>query len=553
MAITVTLPIQAPTGLTATLVAGGSLLANTTYYYVVIAYDQHYTSPNGVIPYHSPLSEESSFTTDNINKSVKINWTNVAGATRYQILISTTSGNYTNSGGYGTTTESVGNNMTSGIIGYTITALSIEPYVIHTCQVVNALPGNINKNLGIIKVDFTTAGNYNNLTQIYNDIVAQGFGDYVFYDGYNFVCKGWFFANSNASVGSFVIQQRRLTFIKGGIINYSNTYTMQFGSWISDTVGANYTTGCAINILNMRMSFASSFDKIKMYGCLLTNHLEGNILTEIKQVNSYFTGWYIPYNTVEYKDNIMGVAMRGNNSVAKDLKWWQTNNFGNAAHIRLRIWTYASLPYFKGGKFYDCDFLLATGLWFYNGSVAYSESGYYTDFYDCEWPARPDGMLYLYYNSIVNPTTLTSNQIAYVNYTLSATVLDEAGNALSDVNVSALDASGNAVNFIEYDTTIDKLVTGNVYAGSVTTDENGQIGYYINAYQVGLNPANTTYPNSYDTITTVKYPFTITFSKAGYRDYTVILEELKKKTDMTLTLEDYTAPYPKSRIVNALT
>lgn len=550
MAINVSLPIAAPTDLQATLVAGGSLAANTTYYYVVIAYDQASTSPDGVIPYHSPLSVEGSFTTDSTNKSVKINWSNVAGAKRYQILLTTTSGDYTSSGGYGTASESVGNLITSGTVGYTITALSTEPYIIHSCQIKNNLSGNINKNLGIIKVDFTTAGNYTSLNQIYADIVDQGFGDYVFYDGYNFVCKGWFFAAANASTGSFVIEQKRLTFIKGGIINYSNTYTMRFGRWYSDYAGANYEYGCAINIMNMRMCFVSYYDKIKLWGCLLTNHLENTLLTESSYVNTYFSGWYIPYNTSEMKDSIIGVGMRHNSSIAKDSKWMQTNNFSNYEHIRLKVVKYAALPYYKGGKFYDCDFLLASGLNFYNGSITWSESGYYTDFYDCRWPARPDGMLYLYYGKIVNPTTLTSNQIAYVNYSINATVLDEEGQPLSGVTVSAVDSQNNPVDFIEYDTTIDKLVTGNVFT-EATTNAAGQIGYYINSYRVELNPNNTTYPNSYDTITTTKYPFTITFSKAGYKDYTVILEELKKKTDMTLTLEYYKPLYSKSRIVNA--
>lgn len=548
MALTVTLPIAAPTDLQATLLPNGSLSPNTTYYYVVIAYDQHSTAPVGVIPYHSPLSAESSFTTDNTNKSVKINWANVAGAKRYQILLTTTSGDYTSSGGYGTEIESVGNLITSGTVGYTITALSTEPYIIHSCQIKNNLSGNINKNLGIIKVDFTTAGNYTSLNQIYADIVDQGFGDYVFFDGYNFVCKGWFFAAANASTGSFVIEQKRLTFIKGGIINYSNTYTMRFGRWYSDYAGANYEYGCAINIMNMRMCFVSYYDKIKLWGCLLTNHLENTLLTESSYVNNYFTGWYISNNTSEMKDSIIGVGMRGNSSIAKDSKWMQTNNFSIYEHIRLKVVKYAALPYYKGGKFYDCDFLLATGLNFYNGTTVYSQSGYYTDFYDCNWPARPDGMLSLYY--AVNPTTLTSNQIAYVNYSINATVLNEEGQPLSGVSVSAVDAQGNVVNFIEYDTTIDKLVTGNVFT-EATTNASGQIGYYINSYRVELNPNNTTYLISYDTITTTKYPFTITFSKTGYRDYTVIIEELKKKTDMTLTLEYYKPLYSKSRIVNA--
>jgi len=50
-AITVTLPISEPTNITTSLVLGGSLEASTTYYYVMIAYEQEWISPRTGVPH----------------------------------------------------------------------------------------------------------------------------------------------------------------------------------------------------------------------------------------------------------------------------------------------------------------------------------------------------------------------------------------------------------------------------------------------------------------------------------------------------------------------
>jgi hypothetical protein len=84
--------LTAPASPTATLEAGGSLTASTTYYYLIIACDG--ANSVGDVMAESPPSAEVSATTDATNKSIKLDWTAVTGATRYTILRSTTSGDY---------------------------------------------------------------------------------------------------------------------------------------------------------------------------------------------------------------------------------------------------------------------------------------------------------------------------------------------------------------------------------------------------------------------------------------------------------------------------
>ena len=73
-----------PTNLTGTLVAGGELAPNTTYYFRVYAWDAGNTtttrntlSQYGSIQVYSPYSEVFSITTDDVNKSVALSWDKV--------------------------------------------------------------------------------------------------------------------------------------------------------------------------------------------------------------------------------------------------------------------------------------------------------------------------------------------------------------------------------------------------------------------------------------------------------------------------------------------
>lgn len=96
MAIIVTIPISAPTGLSATLQIGESLSPNTTYYYTIAAFPSKYVTAlnNGteLRGMHSELSSEGTFTTTGTELSALITWTNSIehdSATVYDIYITT--------------------------------------------------------------------------------------------------------------------------------------------------------------------------------------------------------------------------------------------------------------------------------------------------------------------------------------------------------------------------------------------------------------------------------------------------------------------------------
>ena len=90
-----------PTNLTGSLVAGGSLAANTTYYFKVYAWDMgnttttRYALNQSSNQIYSPYSDTFSITTDAVNKSVALSWDMVLkrnGVTQvdaYEVIMST--------------------------------------------------------------------------------------------------------------------------------------------------------------------------------------------------------------------------------------------------------------------------------------------------------------------------------------------------------------------------------------------------------------------------------------------------------------------------------
>jgi hypothetical protein len=547
MAINVSLPIEAPTGLSATLLDGGSLDASTTYYYVVIAFPDEYISPRSITTYgfHSPVSTESSFTTTDTQRSVTINWTDVSTQNtnhRYQILLTKTSGDYTNSPSVAMYTENLGN-IKSGVDGYTFTEEADGTYVCHSVQLVNNLFGDIPKETGTLKVQLS-GDDIHDLDDIYDAIITAGYSDYVVYDGFNFILKGWIYVEvGETGTGRLRVRSKNLVFIKGGVSNRSETYICEFGYWAGESQKAEYQYGCQIDLQHSRYPFRAQYPgRLQVYECLITScNSVINDESENFTTMYYHTGAHqnLSYYIDEIRDTMQYVGVRRVSGAMKDMKTRVKNNFPNGPMIRIKWLNIVYMPYCQDGTFYDCEFLTSEAHRAY-ALVSHATNGYYSNFYDCAYPTRESGMIEvgdIYFN--VGEDNLLPDNRYYRNYTIKLKVIDENGNALEGASVSAKDKDGNEATWIEKDGTTDELASGNTYNTPRTTDSNGEVDYYIRSYDFQIDPSNSEIGKVYNLLRTSYYPYTITLSKPGYKDYVIKITTLNKKIEAILTLGNY--------------
>jgi hypothetical protein len=206
----------------------------------------------------------------------------------YNILITESGGDYTNSSMY---TDPNGENVgtiTDGSTGYTVTALSSSGYVHHSCQLVNNLSNNIDKNLGILKVELTgddgSPPTYD-FKDIYDEIVASGYEDYVYYDGTTFTFKGTIEAIGTAA-GSLADTRKTIHILRGCLRFANANFTCDLGTWTSDEAGANYYNACTINVQNCRYPIYGVSGVLKWYGCLIS--YLGIPLDQSENLNYYY-------------------------------------------------------------------------------------------------------------------------------------------------------------------------------------------------------------------------------------------------------------------------
>lgn len=530
MPIEVTLPLIAPSGLEATLQEGGSLSAATTYYYVVMAFDAYDQTPTassaGYLAYHSPISEEGSFTTSGTQLSAHITWANVDGATNYNLLISTSSGDYTDSAMYGAGTENVGT-ITDGPTGYTVTDVGDATYAHHSCQVVNNLTNNISKDLGILKV-LLTGDNGSPPTydfkDLYDAIVASGYQDYVFYDGTHFTLKGTIEIDGTEA-GALEDIRKHITLIRGCISVRNPYFPFTLGAWISDEAGAQYAWGCVLDVQNCRYPVYGVSETLQLYGCLYLSMVP-NSETENSNTGYYHTGYgqYLFGYIEEIKDSIIGQAGRSMAAVdISDLKWNEGNNWSGGSKIRCLITGNTSCHawnYYTTGNFYDCTFTNSS--YFTQGYYGYA-SQYHVTFYDTTFTSYEDNLVPLSgglrWNDNGGGTYEFGAQGEFFFWfynSLKVKAIDENGVGLSGVEVSAIDGNGNAAEWIEHDGTFNKKTTGSTYTTNRYTNSDGEIDYYLLSYKMNHDPEDSSGPPSYVSQRISYYPYTITFSKLGY-------------------------------------
>lgn len=544
MAITVYKPISEVSGITYQLVSGGDLEPNTTYYFIVIAYAHTYFSPvygtergDG---FHSDISEEISFTTTTAERSVQINWVNPpehTTDTRYQILITKTSGDYTNSGGYGVTSEQVGNLITDGSIGFLLTYESEEIYMIHSIQSTNTQ--TIPNHLGIICVDIDGGVYTNPLKNIIDAIINAGFGDYISYEyDYYLTIKGWI-RTTGTGTGSGIFYGKTINFYKGGLKLFNPNFKMIFGLWLDDIKKADYTQGCSLDFVNSRSVLSADYQNtLSISGCKITYDKSRNkTINENKYIVYYFgtEGSQFIVRWIDgIKDSIIGTDFRGTLGDIKDLKIRYSNNWSDYNNYRLDIVKNATLSYRNMVRWYNCKLL--DNSYFRHLKIYQPSNGniYRTYFYNCYYPNYEDNIPEFAYSLIIPQ----SDSYTQHHYGLNIKVSDEDGNPLSGATISLKDKNNDDGIFIEYENTIDKDVTGNEYTGSVLTDVNGEINYYLKSYKVILNPENIEIGTLItNTIKIDYYPYKIVIEKDGYETHIITLLTILRETNISVVLK----------------
>jgi len=523
MSIVVTKPVGAPTNLNAVVSAGGSLAASTQYYYIVIANDISNGNASGsaLTPHHSDISEEGSFITTGVNKSVTITWDNPTGGAYYNVLLSTISGNYVGVPAYGNGGYETWGNITDGAVGISISAILSNTYCRHSIQLANLMHPSFTNDLGVIHVALSGTDTHD-LQDVYDAVVAAGLSDYIDYDGYDFIIKGWIFSDSS-DVGYLTVTRQRITMLKGGIKNLGTGYQFTFGKW-SGAIGASKTDGCSIDLQSARYPLLGAYEYgLRVYGCLVSTAHSRNLTIAEMYGSIFYNGGanlYIAYKVSELKDNII-IPARNDSSDVYDTAWGQGNNFSKYKHVRLKIWQAASMPYDVDGTFYDCDFLTSPPLNIYSFTPT---DGHYADFYDCRFSEYSNGVVSdgeVRYRK--NTPPYTSDNYLQFNSSFKIEILDKNGDPIQGATINAVDKNGDPAVWIEHSGD-DRIVTGSTYTADRTTDADGKIDYYLQAYKFILDPDNTDGVYSYNTIRTDLSPYTFTFSKDGYQDYVVKID-----------------------------
>ena len=356
MAVTI-LKLDPPTNVIATLQSGGTLLANTTYYVRVTARTQinYYWVKNLT----SNPSVEISFTTDSINRSALITWTNPIPPTGHSVLAFAVYSS-TISNDYYRKRHGVVNGVTCTTNSYLISAPATTTGLdsFSTFPSSYNLPANLNKELGNVMVNITGT---NTLQTIYNAFIAQGFSDYIFYDKTTFYCKGGLYIDGTTS-GSLIEAGKVIAFLQGGIINLNPNCNVVFGQYVNN-VSQN---GCII-FSNLESKLYCQY--IKLYHCFITPYL----------IPTYVSGWnqtgdIVPsINTGSDIQNILvdGMGFRGGGSPTTDIPnnmivnregyaYWtgESNNVKITANSGLFIYTSAATPIFRNYDYNTTTFHL---------------------------------------------------------------------------------------------------------------------------------------------------------------------------------------------------
>lgn len=539
--------ISPATNLNATLVSGGNLEANTTYYYTIVCYsDERITPIIWKQSKFSDLSTEWTFTTTTTELSAHITRTNPPEHTslsRYDIFLTKISWNYEwvkwyNFNPY----DKLWTKITSWVTWYTITWLWTDNYMIHTAQSTNSFAWDIDKKLWEIVVNIDWWYYYDYWKKLYDKIVSQWYWDYVRWENNTLIIKWWIITTgSTAWLISFL--KTNFIFIRWWIYGWNPNFIIRFWLWTDDYIWANYERWCCLDYIWARNPFTTPYDNVlQFYWWMITSANSRKTDNPELLLIDYWLSWanFTLWDNVSwFKDSIFGVVwFRQYSSDISDLKWLFSNNFWNYNHYRVDIAKRATFPYSDWKwSFYRCNFLDSG----YNASYQpWSWLTYYSDLYDCMFPRWTNNKWLPHRWFIYAPMTVATWYIRY-NYSVKIICSNEDWTPIEWVNIHWEDKDWNPAERIEFDTTLNRQATWNKYTTDRTTDSNWKIEYYLLSYQANHDPNDpwswVSNDTKYWTIITDKYPYTITITKKWYESQQIKLETLLYETTLSVTLK----------------
>lgn len=450
--------ISTPTALTATPVAGGTLVSGTTYYYRIIGVKSN--SISYIWAGKSKASEEFSGTASGSNLSMSISFTMPAGeAVGYRIFRSTTPGGMLLSNSSqalsfipSDATYRTGSTVTFIDTGYgngsnSYLDITTDPH-------------------GVLTLSGSTALDPFSIVDLYNADVAAGWGVITRIDLQTYRVNCYI-----QSSGQFWTDTYKTIIFEDGINSASST-------WKLGTIsGSNRTSGSCTIIISSTWLSNLSFQSLTAYRTSFLNVL--------------FTGY-----------NGLGLVGGGFNSgIIQDCMIERFRNFVPALGCVLKNITYSSFDnaFANGAATFLNVRMLSGSRVFQTGGANQTiyAKGLYTESASAILWIGLNGTLNLVDSTIDNGGACNANSTGSVlndKFSFNLNVTDNTGIALQSANVQVYDKDLNVVVNVNTD------VNGNIVEQEITRRQ-----YTVNNLTVS-SPVN-------------RYPFTIVISKTGYNNY----------------------------------
>jgi hypothetical protein len=487
MTVTVTGPLDKPV-VTPILLEGGSLTPNTTYYARIMAGNGGASITQNV--YRSKLSDEINFTTSSSSLSARLEWTTPTGANYYWIYLTTTSGSY-----YGKAQTNYYSGQSASTI--TITATADKAHGSNYYSLLwfwddTNIPGNLNKQAGKILVEISGTVTLQN---IYDAVVAAGYGENVFYDGDIFVIYGYIYANGSLTT-SMAERSKTIVFCEGTFLSSNANAIITLGQY--DSTNMTGYDGCVMYTATDTYTFNGwSAGTFNFYGGILSGHysrgLRGDYAFSYPTIAGMTAGKLNIVGTV-VSDwvyfNMAGTVLTDITGI--NILEGLNPSTVSGSFTRLTSIKGSMCPGNNSQSFYDCIIKNGTGIGYYGSDI---RIGYSV-------PNQPK-----YYNLSVplrtgNIPVILASQTNCVDfyYSLNLTVCDINNINIVDANIIITDNSGSPI-----------------VGSPFTTSSSGSMVSYIYSYRLSRVAAG-----SGQTDTTTSYgPHTIVISKPGYQTKTV--------------------------------